>query len=330
MKAVSTSQLTRKFGPITAVEGVDLEIEEGEIFGLLGPNGAGKTTLTKLLATLLLPTSGKAWVWGYDVEAKPHEARKLIGIVFQDPSIDEKLTGREHLELHAHLYGMRNGPQRRERIRLVLELVGLADRADSLLETYSGGMQRRLEIARGLLHRPRVLFLDEPTLGLDAQTRRLIWDYIKELNRKEGMTVMLMTHYMEEADYLCDRVAIMDQGRIVALDTPENLKRRVGADVIRLKTSEADKLAEILHETKWIKRVEQKDSNLMLWVEDGESKLPQVAGLAWERGINVKSMNLEKPSLEDVFLKLTGRRIREEEGDSTEYLRRIIRARRRR
>ncbi len=330
MKAVTTSELTRKFGLLTAVNKVDLEIERGEIFGLLGPNGAGKTTLTKLLATLLTPTSGRAWVWGHEVQSNPHEVRRLIGIVFQDPSIDEKLTGREHLELHARLYGMRNGSQRRERIRLVLELVGLAERANSLLETYSGGMQRRLEIARGLLHYPRVLFLDEPTLGLDAQTRRLIWDYIKELNRREGVTVMLMTHYMEEADYLCDRVAIMDQGHIVALGTPESLKRGVGADVISLQVSGSRDLAELLRRERWIKRVEERDGNLALWVEDGESKLPQVAVLAWERGINIRSMNLEKPSLEDVFLKLTGRRIREEEGDSGEYIKRIIRSRKRR
>lgn len=330
MKAAATSKLTRKFGALTAVEVVDLEIEEGEIFGLLGPNGAGKTTLAKILATLLLPTSGKAWVWGHEVQKKPHKVRGLIGIVFQDPSIDQRLTGREHLELHAHLYGMRKDSQRRERIRQVLELVGLSGRADSLLETYSGGMQRRLEIARGLLHYPRVLFLDEPTLGLDAQTRRLIWDYIKDLNRREGVTVVLMTHYMEEADYLCDRLAIIDQGRIVALDTPENLKKEVGADIVSLRTSSSQELAELLRRESWIKQVEERDGSLALWVEDGESKLPQVAELVWGEGMAIQSMNLEKPSLEDVFLKLTGRRIREEEGDFTGHLKRIIRGRRRR
>jgi len=329
MKAIATEKLTKKFGDLIAVDRVDLEVEEGEIFGLLGPNGAGKTTLAKMLATLLLPTSGRAFVCGFDVRERPHEVRKAIGIVFQDPSIDEKLTGREHLELHARLYGMRDRAAREARIAELLELVGLSDRADSLVETYSGGMQRRLEIARGLLHRPRVLFLDEPTLGLDAQTRRMIWDYIKELNRREGITILLMTHYMEEAEYLCDRVAIIDRGRIIALDTPENLKRTAGMEVIEIRAGNPSELRSALSSIEGVRRAEEEDGAVRLWVAEGERMVPEIMRLAWERGIGVHSISLHKPSLEDVFLKLTGRTIREEEGDHMQFLRRLVRARRR-
>ncbi|MHC1567420.1 MAG: ATP-binding cassette domain-containing protein, partial [Candidatus Syntropharchaeia archaeon] len=202
MYAIETENLVKEFDGLRAVDGIDLEIERGELFGLLGPNGAGKTTLIKMLSTLLRPTSGSARVWGYDVSKEQNEVRMCIGIVFQDPSVDNKLTGRENLDFHARMYGMKK-ELREERIREVLSLVELEDRADVLLENYSGGMQRRLEIARGLMHRPKVLFLDEPTLGLDAQTRRRIWEYIKKMN-EEGVTIVLTTHYMEEADYLCD------------------------------------------------------------------------------------------------------------------------------
>ena len=207
--AISLRSLTKRFGDLVAVDSVNLEIAKGELFGLLGPNGAGKTTLIKMLTTMLRPTEGEARVWGHNVAKERNEVRSSIGVVFQDPSIDNMLTGRENLDFHGRMYGM-DGSLRKKRIDEVLELVDLTDKADIKMEDYSGGMQRRLEIARGLMHHPKVLFLDEPTLGLDAQTRRYIWKYVEEMNAREGVTIVLTTHYMEEADYLCDRVAIVD------------------------------------------------------------------------------------------------------------------------
>ena len=217
--AISLHSLTKRFGDLVAVDGVDLEIKKGELFGLLGPNGAGKSTIIKMLTTMLKPSGGEARVWGHDIINERNDVRSSIGVVFQDPSVDDMLTGRENLDFHGRMYGLERA-ERKERIEEVLELVDLTDKADVKMQDYSGGMQRRLEIARGLMHHPHVLFLDEPTLGLDAQTRRHIWQYIREMNRQEGVTIILTTHYMEEADYLCQRVAIIDGGRIVALDTP--------------------------------------------------------------------------------------------------------------
>lgn len=221
MSAIMVNELTKRFGgEFTAVDRVSFSVETGELFGLLGPpNGAGKTTIINMLTTLLLPTAGDAEIAGYDLRRDPARVRNNIGIIFQDPSLDIGLTGRENLEFHAMMYSIVSD-EREERIREVLEVVGLSDKADILVEYYSGGMKRRLEIARGLIHYPKVLFLDEPTLGLDAQTRRSIWDHIRKLNRNYGTSVILTTHYMEEADYLCDRIAIIDQGKIIALDTP--------------------------------------------------------------------------------------------------------------
>ncbi len=217
--AIRVESLTKTFGEMRAVDGVSFSVPSGEIYGLLGPNGAGKTTIINMLSTLLKPTSGRAEVAGYDVGRHRDSVRRSIGIVFQEPALDGKLTGRENLEFHAMMYGL-DRETRRRKIDEVLSLVDLSDKAKVLVENYSGGMKRRLEIARGLIHRPRVLFLDEPTLGLDTQTRRRIWDYIRMLNRDTGVTIILTTHYMEEADALCRRVAIMDRGRFVALDTP--------------------------------------------------------------------------------------------------------------
>jgi ABC-2 type transport system ATP-binding protein len=227
--AISMHGLTKKFGDLVAVDEVDLDIKKGELFGLLGPNGAGKSTIIKMLTTMLAPSEGVANVWGHDIARERNAVRSSIGVVFQDPSVDGMLTGRENLDFHGRMYGLGRA-LRRKRIEEVLDLVDLTDKADVKMEDYSGGMQRRLEIARGLMHHPNVLFLDEPTLGLDAQTRRHIWQYIRNMNRQEGVTIILTTHYMEEADYLCDRVAIIDHGRIVALDAPENLKDMIGAD----------------------------------------------------------------------------------------------------
>lgn len=222
---IKTEALTKKYGKLTAVDSLNLEVREGEIFGLLGPNGAGKTTLLSMLCTILKPTSGKAWVSGFDIVKEPAKVRKSIGIVFQQPSVDDLLTGRENLKMHNLLFGVPR-EVRKQRIDEVLAIVNLEKRADDLVNTYSGGMRRRLELARGIMHHPKILFLDEPTLGLDPQTREHIWEYIQELARKECMTVMLTTHYMEEAEQLCDRIAIIDYGKIVALDSPDTLEAR--------------------------------------------------------------------------------------------------------
>lgn len=327
MKAIKAEGLTKNFGNLVAVDKVSLEIEEGELFGMLGPNGAGKTTLAKMLSTLLKPTSGYAEVWGNDVTLKQDEVRRCIGVVFQDPSVDDKLTGRENLDFHARMYGMKK-ELRGKRIAEVLDLVDLTEKADIQLEAYSGGMQRRLEIARGLMHRPKVLFLDEPTLGLDVQTRRNIWDYIKTLNRKEGVTVFLMTHYMEEADYLCGRIAIIDRGKIIALDTPQNLKRLVGADVITIE-ADSDHLGDLLQNLDWVEWIKEEDGVMNLGVKNGKVRIPEIVMVAHEATITVKAISLHEPNLEDVFLKFTGKKIREEEGDARQHIKRIVRAMRR-
>lgn len=327
MKAIKAEGLTKSFGNLVAVDKVSLEIEEGELFGMLGPNGAGKTTLAKMLSTLLKPTSGCAKVWGNDVTLKQDEVRRCIGVVFQDPSVDDKLTGKENLDFHARMYGMKK-ELREKRIAEVLDLVDLTEKADIQLEAYSGGMQRRLEIARGLMHRPKVLFLDEPTLGLDVQTRRNIWDYIKTLNRKEGVTVFLMTHYMEEADYLCGRIAIIDRGKIIALDTSQNLKRLVGADVITIE-ADSDHLGDLLQNLDWVEWIKEEDGVMNLGVENGKARIPEIVMVAHEATITVKAISLHEPNLEDVFLKFTGKKIREEEGDARQHIKQIVRAMRR-
>ncbi len=328
MQAITTSNLTKKFNGITAVDSVSISIDEGEFFGLLGPNGAGKTTFISMLCTILNPTSGSAEVFGHDVQREPDRVRKVIGIVFQDPSLDLNLTGRENLDFHARLYGLEKY-QREKRIWDVLELVELSDRADDLVKTYSGGMQRRLELARGLMHFPKVLFLDEPTLGLDPQSRRKIWNYIERINREEKITIILTTHYMEEADYLCGRVAIIDRGKIIALDTPSKLKSIVGRDMISIESSDSLKLLELLEKKEFIKKANLMNETINLSVEEGEKLIPNVIEIARAAGIQVISVGLRKPTLEDVFIHYTGKTIREEGGDSRERMRSIMRAKRR-
>jgi len=228
MPAIDVKDLIKKFNTVTAVDNITFSVEKGECFGLLGPNGAGKTTTINILSTLLKATFGQAFVAGFDVSKYRNEVRKNIGIVFQEPALDSKLTGRENLEFHAMMYGI-DPVTRNERIASLLELVELSEKANTFVKNYSGGMKRRLEIARGLIHHPKVLFLDEPTLGLDSQTRRLIWEYIKKLNKENRVTIILTTHYMEEADFLCDRIAIIDHGKIIATGTPQKLKTDTGA-----------------------------------------------------------------------------------------------------
>lgn len=329
MKAIKTEDLTKRFGDLVAVDRVSLEIEQGELFGMLGPNGAGKTTFTKMLSTLLKPTSGYAEVWGYSVALKKDEVRRSIGVVFQDPAIDDVLTGRENLDFHARMYRM-SREMREKRIAEVLDLVDLTDKANIRLEAYSGGMQRRLEIARGLMHHPRVLFLDEPTLGLDVQTRRHIWQYIKTLNRTEGVTIFLMTHYMEEADYLCERIAIIDQGRIMALDSPQNLKHSVGTDVISIQADGGVGLQNVLRNFGWLEWLTEEDGVINVGVKHGETKVPEIVLAAHQADITIRSISVREPDLEDVFLKFTGKKIREEEGNAREHFKRVVRALRRR
>lgn len=331
MNVIEISDVRKVFkGNIRAVDGIELEVKEGEIFGLLGPNGAGKTTTIRMLATMTNPTSGKISVCGNDTKKEPDSVRRCIGIVFQDPALDDQLTGKENLDFHARMYGMPKG-EREERIKKVLSLVELSERADDLVERYSGGMKRRLEIARGLMHRPRVLFLDEPTLGLDAQTRRVIWRHIVELNRRYRLTIILTTHYMEEADFLCKRVAIIDKGKILALDTPPNLKDILGGDVITLEVSDTRKMAGIAKSMKDVIKVKvMHGRSVSLSMANGGKRIPSLLKMAEKKGISVESVDLHRPTLEDVFIHFTGKSIRAQDASSNERLKNQMRARMRR
>ncbi len=324
--AIETFDLTKQYGSIVAVDKLNLKIEYGEIFGLLGPNGAGKTTVLSMLCTIITPTSGTAKVNGHDIVKEPDEVRKGIGIVFQDPSIDDRLTGKENLEFHAMLYAVPKGV-RDKRIAEVLKLVELEDRANSMMRTYSGGMRRRLEIARGLLHYPRLLFLDEPTLGLDPQTREHIWKYIEALAKRENITIVLTTHYMEEAEKLCNRVAIIDYGKIKALDTPDNLKNALEGDVIKIKTSNPGLLVNRLSEKITVIKGSETSGMLSITVKNGEAIIPKIVEIANYAGVAIESIALQKPTLNDVFLYHTGREIRTAEAE--QYLPPMMAARRR-
>jgi len=316
MAIIETFNLTKEFNGLKAVNNVSLKIEEGEIFGLLGPNGAGKTTFISMLCTLLKPTSGTAKVNGFDIVKEQSQVRKSIGVVFQEPSLDNRLTGRENLEMHAGLYGVPKS-ERKKRIEEVLELVALSDRADELVKTYSGGMKRRLEIARGLIHYPKVLFLDEPTLGLDPQTREHIWDYIKKLAQREHITILLTTHYMEEADALCNRVAIMDYGEIKVLDTPEALKNSLEGDVVTLEVDKHESIADKVKSLEEVKKVQTVDSRIFITVKNAETFVPKILDFVKSNGAIVKAISIRKPSLGDVFLHYTGREIREEKAEKS-------------
>ena len=324
MNSISVKDITRKFGKLVAVDKVSLQIKEGELFGLLGPNGAGKTTLLSMLSTTLYPTSGTAEVNGFDVVKNPSEVRKSIGMVFQDPSLDDELTAFENLDMHGAFYGM-NKKIRREKINEVIELVDLKEKLSIIVKNYSGGMKRRLEIARGLMHMPKVLFLDEPTLGLDPQTRRHIWDYIKQLNRRGKITVILTTHYMEEADYLCDRIAIIDNGKIIAIGKSDDLKEIIGGDVISVKSGDNERLGKLLGEKSWAKKIVQQDAFVTVSTAGAEKKIPEIIKLAEKADIEIESVSLRKPTLEDVFLHYTGKTMRAEEGNSRDSVKAFMR-----
>ncbi|PIW40179.1 MAG: ABC transporter ATP-binding protein [Chloroflexi bacterium CG15_BIG_FIL_POST_REV_8_21_14_020_46_15] len=309
MKAIEVKNLTRTFGHVVAVDHISFEVEEGEIFGFLGANGAGKTTTIMMLTTALNPTSGNATVCGHDIVKDRNELRKYMAVVFEELSLDTDLTARENLDFHARMYHI---PRRvrEERVSRALELVGLKGKQNMLVKHYSGGMQRRLEIARAMVNQPRILFLDEPTLGLDVQTRRMLWDYARKLNRESGTTVLLTTHYVEEADYLCDRLAILEQGKILVTDTPEGLKSSLGDSLLSVKLLQgADELAKLLREVNWVKKVNQRDGWLDLSVESGETKIPEVARLAKEHGFAISSVSQHKPSLEDAFLHYAAKKL---------------------
>jgi ABC-2 type transport system ATP-binding protein len=310
-KTIETFDLTKRFGDLVAVDKLNVSVEQGEVFGLLGPNGAGKTTTISMLCTILKPTSGTAKVNGFDIVKHATQVRKSIGIVFQDPSIDDRLTGRENLYMHANLYGVPTS-EHKPRIERVLKLVELEDRADDILRTYSSGMRRRLEIARGLIHYPKILFLDEPTIGLDPQTREHIWAYIQELKKAHDITIVLTTHYMEEADRLSDRVAIIDYGKIVASDTPAKLKETLEGDVITIKTKDAEKLSSVMTKMAAIRNTRIADDNVEVTVREGKKLLPKIVDLATKNKVDIESVSIREPSLEDVFIHYTGRAIRAE------------------
>ena len=306
MNVIEVKDLTKKFDGFTAVGGISFNVEKGEILGLLGPNGAGKTTTLSMLATLVKPTSGSAVVNGFDVYKHPSMVRKSIGFVFQDPSSDDTLTGRENLYLHGLMYGV-DGI--RKRIDAVLKLVDLTDKQNELVKNYSGGMRRRLELARGLLHEPKILFLDEPTLGLDPQTRINLWDYIKRLSSEGSVSVIITTHYMDEAESLCDRIAIIDHGKIVAMDSPTELKNKIGGDVVRLKIKNPD--LKKIKKIKYVKKIKRDGDFIVLTVVNSGIHLQELLRVVGK----VEAVELRPPTLNDVFLHYTGREIREAEGE---------------
>ncbi len=306
---IKVEKLSRTFGEIQAVKGIDLHVERGETFGFLGPNGAGKSTTIKMLCTLLHPTSGQAFINGYNIERDALRVRQSIGIVFQDPTLDEYLTAEQNLYYHCMVY---HTPRKTRAARMhdVLELVGLEERRNDIVKTFSGGMKRRLEVARGLLHEPQTLFLDEPTVGLDPQTRRSVWEHVLRLRERTGLTIFMTTHYMEEAEY-CDRIAIIDHGQIVALDTPAALKRMVGQDVVCLTTSKAQEAATTLEQ--YLGRsVRREDEAVYVEGENGQTLAASLIRQLTLADIEVRGVNVTAPTLEDVFVHLTGRAIRDE------------------
>lgn len=320
MDIIEIKNLTKKFNAFTAVDSINFTVREGEIFGFLGPNGAGKTTTLSMLSTLLKPTSGEAFVNGFDIRKNKDNVRKSIGIVFQDQSLDEELTAYENMDFHGRLYGIQKNIREKKIIEL-LELVELESKRNDLVKTFSGGMRRRLEIARGLLHEPKILFLDEPTLGLDPQTRNHIWEYITRLNKERHITIILTTHYMDEADKLCDRIAIIDKGKIIVLDTPKNLKGKIGDDIITVETPDTEKLGSYLEKSMEFKSIKQHDNCITINVKDAEKHIAGIVKVSDTYGIKIESVTIHEPTLEDVFLHFTGRTIREEEVSSKDSMR---------
>jgi len=324
MQIIRVENLTKKFGNIVAVNDVSFEVEEGTIFGFLGPNGAGKTTTINILCTLLAPTSGSASINGHDCYRESAEVRKSIGIVFQDSSLDKDLTARENLMFHAYLYNVEKS-ERKQRVEDALKFVDLRERGDDLIKKYSGGMKRRLEVARGLIHRPKVLFLDEPTLGLDPQSRSNLWEFITELPKKHNVTIFMTTHYMEEAE-VCDKIAIIDRGRIIKMGTPAELKKVIGGDVIYLKTADNKKAMEDIRNLLDVE-VSEREGEIFISALRGDVCIPKIIR---EIGESVLSVRMQRPTLNDVFLKLTGKEIRAETASAGDDIKAAVRSYRRR
>lgn len=315
---IELESLTKKYGEFIAVNNVSFKVSEGEIFGFLGPNGAGKTTTVSMLTTLKRKTSGVARINGYDIDEESEKVRSCIGIVFQEPSLDEELTVYENLKFHALMYEM-DSKKVEKRIDEMLKLVGLTERKKNIVKKLSGGMKRRLEIARGFMHHPKVLFLDEPTVGLDPQTRLHIWDYVRKLNQKENVTVILTTHHLEEAESLSSRIAIMDEGKIIALDTPKNLKKIPGKQSISFKTSNPAELAAVIEKIEGVSWVKAKNNKVYVNFKKRMDDLSSFLGSVAKSGLDIKSISVQKPTLEDVYINLTGKRIRDEQDTKKEF-----------
>lgn len=315
MEVIKVKNLVKKYNGLTAVDHISFSVEKGEIFGFLGPNGAGKTTTINILATLLAPTEGEIYVNNFNILTQKDQVRKSIGLVFQDPSLDDRLTAEENLYFHARLYQV-PANEYKKRMAEVLALVDLLDRRKDIVKTFSGGMKRRLEIARGLIHHPAILFLDEPTLGLDPQTRAHLWDYILRLKQEKQMTIFMTTHYMNEAEY-CDRLVIIDYGKIVAFDTPANLKKAVGGDIIILESPQPYQLKQEIKQ-KYGLEAKEENGTIIIEISNGKTFLPR---LFEELTTKVTSVSLREPTLDDVFLHLTGRKIRDEEASPLERMR---------
>ncbi|MFB9836332.1 ATP-binding cassette domain-containing protein [Actinoallomurus acaciae] len=317
--AIAVEGLAKRYGDLMAVKGIGFEVRRGEVFGFLGPNGAGKTTTIGMLCTLVRPSGGAAYVAGHDIVGERDEVRRNIGLVFQDPTLDAYLTAEQNLRFHGELYGLPREAMN-ERIAQVLRMVDLADRKDDKVETFSGGMKRRLEIARGLLHSPRVLFLDEPTVGLDPQTRAAIWSYLSRLRDTEDITIFLTTHYMEEAEY-CDRIAIIDHGEIVVLDTPGALKASVGKDRVQIATGDDEAAITALRDRFGVEAGVHEGA-VTFAVPSGEEFVPRLFA---ELGVPIRSVHVARPSLDDVFMNYTGTTIRDAEAGSADMARRMMR-----
>jgi ABC-2 type transport system ATP-binding protein len=329
MGVIEVENLVKEFNGFRAVDNISLNIEEGEIFGMLGPNGAGKTTTIFILATLLKPTSGAARVAGFDVVKNEKQVRKNIGIVFQDVVIDDRLTAMENLRVHAYLYSMPR-EEWEPRAEELLELVELSDRKNELVGHYSGGMKRRLEIVRGLLNQPKVLFLDEPTLGLDPHSRRFIWDYVKRLNER-GVSILLTSHYMDEVDVLSHQILIMDHGKEVVLDTPSNLKNKLGQDVLRLKGQPNQELVEGLKKLSFVNDVKTSSEGIEIGVKiPGGEAVPELMKVIYNHNYLFQSLTIQRPNLEDVFISYTGKSLREEPPDTAHTMKVKRRGQRRR
>lgn len=314
MYSVETRSLSKSFGIVDAVNDISFAVESGEIFGFLGPNGAGKSTTIMILTTLLKPTSGQALVSGFDVVTQPKQVRQSIGYVQQESTVDEYLTGRENLLLQARLNHIPKD-QINKRIDDVLELIELSDKQNDPVVTYSGGMRKRLDIAGGLLHRPKVLFLDEPTVGLDIQTRRKIWEYIKKIHKEFDMTIFLTTHYMEEADQLCDRIGIIDHGKIQIIDSPENMKSAMGNEIISLtfENGNSEDFLLQLRKIDLIKKINKDNHKLTIFASKGTEIIPKIFQISSDLQIKIISISLTQPTLDDVFISYTGREIRDDD-----------------